>query len=146
MLKKLFTRFTIIILILSILLLGVEQLILINYPEIISVMFPWLVILFLIVSSTFHYILLKSAVGNPRKFVNVFLLGTTIKLLIYFSCLLLVLFFIDIIAKTYILNFAVLYLIYTIFELYLVINQLKKISSNGMNDKLLDKSEEKNQK
>lgn len=139
MLKKLFTRFTIIILILSILLLAIEQIIQINNPEIISVMFPWLVVLFLIVSSIFHYILLKSAVGNPRKFVNMFLLGTTMKLLIYFSCLLLVLYFIDVNAKVYILNFASLYLIYTIFELYLVINQLKKISSNEVNDKLLDK-------
>ncbi len=141
MLKKIFIRFLIVILILSIILVLIEQVFLFLNLDLISIAYPWLVLLFLVVSSTFHYFILKSAQEDARKFINVFLLATTLKLLLYFSSILAVLFMFKINAKIFILNFASLYLIYTITEVYLALTQLKKLSSlkrNNSSNKLSD--------
>lgn len=142
MLKKLFIRFLIIILILSISLILIEQVVLNFNPNLISVTFPWLVLLFLTTSSSFHYVILKSAQENARKFVNKFLISTTLKLLIYLSTLLIVIYLFDVINRTFILNFAVVYLLYTTSEVLIILKQLKKINSNKLNNTLLNDSTE----
>lgn len=142
MLKKLFIRFLIIILLLSISLILIEQVVLNVNPSLISATFPWLVLLFLTTSSIFHYVILKSAQENARKFVNTFLISTTLKLLIYLSTLLIVIYMFDVVNRTFILNFAVIYLLYTTSEVLIILKQLKKLNSNKLNNTPLNDSKE----
>lgn len=139
MIKKLFTAFALALLILGIFIIVLQQVALMFFPYVISVAFPWIIIMFVAISLIFHFYIIKYATQNPRKFINVFLGGTTIKLLIYFSSLLIVVFSTDINAKIFILNFAVIYLLFTFFEVFMVLKQLKIIQSNNLKNTDLNK-------
>ena len=134
MIKQLFTRFIIYTMILGIILMLLQQLLLRTAPDIISSAFAWILLLFISVSLTFHYFIIKYAVEKPKKFVNIFLGGITIKLLIYFSTMLIVVFTTKINIKIFMLNFAFSYLLFTFFELFIVLKQLKIIQSNNLKD------------
>ncbi len=143
MTKQLFTRFTISTLIMGILLIVLQQILLNTLPEVISTAFSGILIFFIIISLTFHYYIIKYAIHHPKKFVNIFLGGTTLKLLIYFSSMLIIVFTTNLNAKIFILNFAFLYLFFTLFELLMVLKQLKKIQSNNLKNTDLSKKEQK---
>ncbi|MDD2412686.1 MAG: hypothetical protein RBS19_07940 [Bacteroidales bacterium] len=139
MVKKLFFRFIIYILALSIVMILLQQILIKTAPNLISEAFPWILLLFITVSLAFHYFIIKFAVDKPKKFVNMFLGGTTAKLLIYLSTILIVIFTTKGSAKIFILNFAFSYLLFTFFELLIVLKQLKIIQSNNLKDTDLKK-------
>jgi hypothetical protein len=100
-------------------------------PEgIITNVYPYLILLFLIISAMVHYVLLRISELNPRKFVGYFMLATTLKLLIY----LVVVFIYVLLVKSgilqFILAFFILYIIYTVFEVVAILSQTKAQVSN----------------
>lgn len=139
MVKKLFSRFIIYTLVLSIVLILLQQILLRTAPGVVSGSFPLILLMFIIVSLAFHYFIIKYAVDKPKIFVNIFLGGTTAKLLIYLSTILIVIFTTKGNVKIFMLNFAVSYLFFTFFELFIVLKQLKTIQSNNLKDKDLKK-------
>lgn len=139
MIKKLFNRFLIYVMVIGIFMILLQQLLLKLAPEIVSSAFPWILLLFISISLLFHYFIIKYAVEKPKQFVNIFLAGITIKLLIYLSTLLIVVFTTSVNAKIFILNFAISYLLFTFFELFIAIKQLKIIQSNKLKNTDLKK-------
>lgn len=139
MIKKLFSRFIIYILILSTILILLQQILIKTAPNIVSDSFLWILLMFITVSLAFHYFIIKFAVDKPKKFVNMFLGGTTAKLLIYLSTILIVIFTTKGNVKIFMLNFAFSYLLFTFFELLIVLKQLKIIQSNNLKDTDLKK-------
>jgi hypothetical protein len=83
---------------------------------------PYIILFFFIVTSIFHFIVLKSSEKKTSNFIRGFMLGTVIKLSIYFSALLIYVLIINKYdAIPFILSFFIYYLIYTIFEIILIL-------------------------
>lgn len=132
---KLKNQFLIRILILSIIIIGVHTLI-INFHWGVTVsVFPFMVVLFLVVSYVSHYFMLKTASISFRKFTNSFLLSTTVKLLLYLSIMAAYAFTNREIAKIFIFNFAALYFIYTPFDVIMILTQARKIDNQNSTEK-----------
>lgn len=92
----------------------------------ISPSWPIIAAFFFIVSGYVHRFLLKKSDGNQAKFINAFLLTTTIKLLGFLSVIVIyVLVFRDD-AVGFILTFFTYYLVYTTFEILSILKYLKK--------------------
>jgi predicted membrane protein len=94
---------------------------------IVAVDFPIIIILITIVSTLSHLFLLKTASTSFLKFTNAFMITTTVKLLLYLSVMAAYVFIDKDLAKIFILNFTVLYFIYTPFEVYMILKQAKRI-------------------
>jgi hypothetical protein len=95
-------------------------------PEgIITTAYPWLIILFIVVTALVHYILLKITEFNPRKFVGYFMLATSFKLLNYLIVIFVYVFMVRTGVLQFVLAFFILYIIYTVFEVVIILSQTK---------------------
>jgi hypothetical protein len=95
-------------------------------PEIISPAIPWLIILFILVTSVVHFILLKITALNPRKFVGYFMLSTFLKLFVYLIVIVAYVFSVKEGLLPFILAFFILYIIFTIFEVVSILSQTRE--------------------
>ena len=120
-------QFLVRILILSIMLVALHSLFTYLHLGITVSVFPFIVLLFLIVSFIAHHFLLKTAALSFRKFTNAFLLSTTAKLLLYLSFMAAYAFTNRDIAKIFIFDFTVLYFIFTPFDVIMILKQARKI-------------------
>jgi hypothetical protein len=125
--KKKYQQFFFWLSILSVIALLIILVMKMLFPSnVISPALPYLVILFFTVTATVHYILLRITTLNPRKFVGYFMLSTTLKLLVY---LIVIFFYVFLVREgilAFILSFFILYIIYTIFEVTVILNQTKE--------------------
>ena len=92
-----------------------------HFPgRITSIGFVWLV------TCAFHYWVMKTVTDRPKAFSRVFLLQTTVKLLLYMSCIMCYLFFYRQYAVSFTVHFLVTYLIFAIFEVASILKFVKK--------------------
>lgn len=110
---------------LSVILLGIS--IIFNYTEVPATpMLPFLIIFFFSITVIVHHFLVKLSKDRPAKFINGFMLTTTLKLFLY-AIILFVYAYIDRSgAVSFIITFFLLYLIYTIFEIVQILPILRK--------------------
>ncbi len=127
MLKKLMIRFFVGLIIISATIISIQAIINIYKPSLISSAILWIIVLFLLISSTIHYFLLKTTQNNIRKFITVFLGTITFKLIIYLFFMIIYAFSNRENAKIFLLNFIILYIIYTVYEVIMILKQLKLI-------------------
>ena len=78
----------------------------------------YLVYFFALTTLMLHYIIIRLAGGNPKRFITYFMAATGIKLFVYLGVLLIFIFSFPEIAVAFIIEFFVLYLLYTSFETY----------------------------
>ena len=126
-LSKLKNQFLIRILTLSILLLATHAVLSSTTTGLTTAVFPFIIIVFILISTFSHYYLLKTAALSFRKFTNAFLLSTTVKMLVYLMFMAFYAFLNREVAKIFILNFTVVYFIYTPFDVIMILNQVRKI-------------------
>jgi hypothetical protein len=88
-------------------------------------LFP-LLALFLSITLTVHYVLLRITLLSPRKFVTYFMLVTFAKLVVYFMAVLIYLFTKPPGIIPFVVTFLIFYLIYTVFEVVYILIQTKE--------------------
>lgn len=91
---------------------------------------PWLFVMFFTLTIAVHFILLKIARLRPARFVNYFMLTTFAKLIIYFIFILAYVFGTKTGILSFILTFFILYILYTVFEVVMILNQTDKEKGN----------------
>lgn len=89
----------------------------------------FLITLFLFVNILFHFLLINNYLKRPSKFVQIYLLSTVIKLIVYMTVILVYIFNITSGIKCVLLSFLILYLIFSFYEVMLVSSYLKNKTS-----------------
>lgn len=92
---------------------------------VVSTAFPWILLLFLATTALVHYVLLKITALNPRRFISYFMLATFIKLILYFTAVLIFLFTHREQALSFIVTFMIIYIVYTMFEVVFILKQTR---------------------
>jgi len=90
---------------------------------------PFLFIFFLAITLISYYILIKAAQKKFIRFLNYYLLTTTVKLLLYIVVLITYIMFNKKDAVPFALAFFILYLCYTIFEVVSIVGYSKTIQN-----------------
>lgn len=96
-------------------------------PDTISPAYSIILLLFFLVTAFIHYILLRITRLNPRRFVSYFMLATFIKLIVYFSAVLVFVFTNRENILSFIITFFVMYILFTVFEVVLILKQTREI-------------------
>ena len=97
-------------------------------PEnLISNSWPFLAVFFFAVSLFVHRYLLNKASGQHTKFVNAFLLTTTVKLLLFLTIIVIYVLLNRDDAIGFILTFFMYYLIFTSFEIVSILKYLRNV-------------------
>lgn len=86
----------------------------------------YIVILLYLITALVHFILLKTIILNPKKFVGYFMLATTVKLLAYLIVLVAFVFTMKEGVLGFVLAFFILYIIFTVFEVVSILSQSKE--------------------
>jgi hypothetical protein len=92
--------------------------------------FPILVGIFVFVSVSIHRFLLKSAYNNPRRFTNSFMLSVMFKLFFYLILSAIYFYINPESAKIFIIFVVTLYVLFSSYEIYLLLQDLKQIDTN----------------
>jgi hypothetical protein len=94
--------------------------------DIIHATLPLLFLLFITVTVLVHYLLLRSTNYSGSKFVSFFMAATFLKLFLYLIIIILYAFLIKKDVVSFILSFFILYMLYTSFEVVMILKQTKK--------------------
>jgi len=81
---------------------------------------------FMVLTALFHFGLLRAAKGNPQAFIRYYMGATGIKLILHIGVVLAFCLFRKAEAITFAVNFAVFYLLFTVFEVTVSMKSLKK--------------------
>lgn len=90
-------------------------------------LYPFILILFYIVTAAIHLVLLNITRLNPRRFISYFMLATFVKLIVFFSAVLVYVFTYRVDVMSFIITFFVMYIFFTVFEVVLILRQTKEI-------------------
>jgi len=92
-----------------------------DFPfRIISIVFVWMV------TCLSHYRVMKTATDTPGAFNRIFMLQTTLKLLLYMACIAVYLFFFRQHGVPFTIHFFVVYIIFSIFDVALILKFVRK--------------------
>jgi len=94
--------------------------------QFISPVWPFIIGFFFALTLLVHRFLLKKSDINPGKFINAFMLSTTVKLLLYLTIIMVYVLLNRDDAIGFILTFFVYYLVYTIYEIISILGVLRK--------------------
>lgn len=96
-------------------------------PEKFSTPFTWFLFAFFILATiAFHVILINAGAKSPQHFIRAFMGATALKLLIYFTVIIVYLFIYKSNAVGFTLTFLFLYLVFSVFEVALLLKHFKK--------------------
>ncbi len=127
MLKISFKKYLLRLLFFSIFIAGLSLALLLFFPDYTSSVLPTIILFFFLIMLITHYILLRGIYKKGKNFVSNYMLATTIKFLAYIIFLLITLL---IIAKEerilFIVTFLIIYLLFSIFEIYTVKREQKE--------------------
>ncbi len=147
MFKHLYLKYLKKILIVTIFILAIETVSKHYLPQIFSSHFAFLILLFLLVTAVSHSVILKTDVKRmeyspdlskskeeqmkdlmaiERKFITNYLLVTTVKLLLFLTILLIYVLAIKQGVFLFSLNFLALYLLYSVFEIFILKQPIQK--------------------
>ena len=91
-----------------------------NFPgRIISIVFVWLV------TCASHYWVMKTVTNKPKAFIRVFTLQTTIRLLLYLTCIMVYIFFYRQHGVPFTVHFFIVYIIFAVFEVASILKFVK---------------------
>jgi hypothetical protein len=93
----------------------------------ISPAYPFIILLFFGITALMHYVILRITRLNPRRFVSYFMLATFVKLIVYFTAVLVYVFNFRENLLSFIVTFFVLYIFFTVFEVTLILKQTREI-------------------
>ncbi len=93
---------------------------------------PWIIIFFLATNLTVFYFQLQTISRKLSRFVNVFLITTTLKLLLFLVIIITYAFLFREDAVNFILNFFVIYVVFTSIEVARIISAQKKLKNNTL--------------
>ena len=122
MYKKYFSRLLIFAIVLSIVFFLSFHFIL---PQFYLNVFPWLILFFLSSTSIVHYILTKAGNQKITKFSTFFMASTSAKLFLHLIFIVLYVIFNKENAVVFLITFFILYVVFTFFETYSLLNDLK---------------------
>ncbi|MFC2086288.1 hypothetical protein ACFLQ9_01065 [Bacteroidota bacterium] len=94
---------------------------------------PYVILLFTTVVVLFHIIVTRISKKNISKFTSFFMLSSTLKLFIYIIFIVVYLVFNRQHAMAFIVYFLILYIVYTAFEVIVILPEIKKTS--GLSNK-----------
>jgi hypothetical protein len=150
MLKNIYVKYIKKLLIFTIFILAIQTLCQYVFPQIISSNTVCLILLFLIFTAISHYVILRTDVQRmefkpdagktkeeqmkalmaiERKFISHYMLITTVKLLLFLALLLIYAFVNKEDMLLFSLNFLVLYLLYSVFEIIFIKKPINKIKT-----------------
>jgi len=128
--KPAFKKFLFNLLIFSLILVLLTVLLSFIMPEgILSGWIPYLFILFIVVTAGVYFMTMKMAERSARSFVTGFMAATFIKLFLYFAIIIIYALFVKVEVISFVLTFFIMYLMYTIFEVIMVVRQSGKDTS-----------------
>lgn len=93
---------------------------------------PWIIIFFLATNLTLFYFQLQAITRKLSRFVNVFLITTTLKLLLFLTLMVTYAFLFREDAVNFILNFFVIYVVFTSIEVVKIFNAQKKLKNSTL--------------
>lgn len=150
MLKNIYVKYIKKLLIFTIFILAIQTLCQYVFPQIISSNTVYLILLFLVLTAISHYIILRTDVQRmefkpdtsktkeeqmkalmtiERKFISHYMLITTVKLLLFLALLLIYALVNKEDMLLFSLNFMVLYLLYSVFEIIFIKRPINKIKT-----------------
>lgn len=150
MLKNIYVKYIKKLLIFTIFILAIQTLCQYVFPQIISSNTVYLILLFLIFTAISHYVILRTDVQRmefkpdagktkeeqmkalmaiERKFISHYMLITTVKLLLFLALLLIYALVNKDDMLLFSLNFMVLYLLYSVFEIIFIKKPINKIKT-----------------
>ena len=77
-----------------------------------------------------HKSLINSRKSSPNKFIRIFMLNTALKMFVFLVVLICALFLINTNQFSFAISFLILYLLYAVFELYLILKFFKQKKDN----------------
>lgn len=125
--SQLRNKYLIRLLVLCIIIMGIYTALSVAGSTLVTPVFSYIILLIAGFSLASHILLLKAATVSNQKFTQTFLLTTTAKLLLYLSAMAAYAFTHRELAKIFILNFTVLYFIFTPFDVIMILKQTKKL-------------------
>ncbi len=93
--------------------------------------FPYILIFFALTTAIFHLGLVRAEARGNQLFVRFYMGATTAKLLLYMIVIVTYAFLIDIDTRLFLINFFLLYLLYTSFEVSFVYRKLTAMKQTG---------------
>ena len=93
----------------------------------ISPLYPYILILFYVVTALIHLVLLNITRLNPRRFVSYYMLATFVKLILYFTAVLIYVFTYRVHVLAFIITFFVSFIFFMVFVVVLILRQTKDI-------------------
>jgi len=87
---------------------------------------PVIVLFFAAFTAIMHHYLLKSTLGNPKKFIFSFMMFTTVKILLYLAVILIYVLLNRMDAVAFIFAFFLNYFLFTSFEILSVLKYLRQ--------------------
>lgn len=130
-LKKYFRSFVNKALIITVVISALYTLALLFLPaEYISPSIPGIILFFLVLTLSLFYYQLKASINRVSKFVNVFLMATGFKLLIFLVIIVIYVFLNKSDAVNFISSFFIVYLIYTLFEILQILKVQKSLGTD----------------
>ena len=96
--------------------------------------FPYILIFFAVTTAIFHLGLVKAESRGNQPFVRFYMGATTAKLLLYMVVIVIYAFLIDAGTRSFLINFFLLYLLYTSFEVSFVYRKLSAMKQAGKSD------------
>lgn len=100
-------------------------------PQYYLPIFPFVVLFFVLAILTTHIVILKSSRKKARNFANSYLGSTALKLFAYMIFILIYVFADRENAFTFIINFLLLYFLFTAFEVVFLLKDLKEIDNSN---------------
>jgi len=124
--KKEFSRFSVKLLIFSMILAAVAYVADLLIPgKFLTPSLPWLLIFFFVFTGVVHLILLKASAKDGRKFFNYFMIATFLKFIVYISLIFGYLFINKEDIIPFVIAFFALYILYTAFEVVAIVKYQK---------------------
>ncbi|MEN8224075.1 MAG: hypothetical protein ABFS05_01845 [Bacteroidota bacterium] len=98
-----------------------------HYPPV----YPFVVGLFFLITLVVYHFMIKALETRPARFVNIFLLTTMLKLLLYMVIMVIYALLNREVARPFIISFFILYIIYTIIEVVSLLKVNRQLGSKG---------------
>lgn len=90
-------------------------------PQLITPALPWLILVFILTTFLLYFILIKASEKKFNQFANYFMIASVFKLLLLLVTITVYMYFFKHDALRFVLTTCLLYLIYTVFEVYWLI-------------------------
>ena len=88
--------------------------------------FPWLLGYFIMITALSFFWLLKSEIVSNSRFINKYIIITTLRLLLSLLFIIVYLLFVKTNLISFVVTFLILYLVYAVFELLTVLSSINK--------------------